>query len=147
MNSTNKPAKKHRSPIISELLNEISPVERLQTKTKMSLASKLYDLISEKGWGKSEFASLVGKQPSEVTKWLSGTHNFTIDTLAEICNVLNIQIGELLQGEKKSAVNHITILMTVKHDEPFIEYLTPKYRQSKGKSFQYHATQIEQAIS
>ena len=26
----------------------------------------------------------MGKQPSEVSKWLSGNHNFTIDTLSDI---------------------------------------------------------------
>ena len=29
-----------------------------------------------------EFADSIGKRPSEVTKWLSGQHNFTIRTLA-----------------------------------------------------------------
>ena len=29
-----------------------------------------------------EFAQALGKRPSEVTKWLSGQHNFTIRTLS-----------------------------------------------------------------
>lgn len=39
-------------------------------------------LIKKKGMTKKEFADFIGKSPSEVTKWLSGQHNFTIRTLA-----------------------------------------------------------------
>ena len=31
---------------------------------------------------KAEFARAVGKRPCEITKWLSGQHNFTLSTLA-----------------------------------------------------------------
>ena len=35
---------------------------------------------------------MLGQQPSVVTKWLSGTHNFTADTLADIQRVLEISL-------------------------------------------------------
>jgi transcriptional regulator with XRE-family HTH domain len=38
--------------------------------------------MAERGLSKLEFAQALGKRPSEVTKWLSGQHNFTIRTLA-----------------------------------------------------------------
>ena len=42
----------------------------------------LYRKTKKKGLTKKEFADSIGKRPSEVTKWLSGQHNFTIRTLA-----------------------------------------------------------------
>lgn len=33
---------------------------------------------------KSQFAIMVGVQPPVVTKWLSGDHNFSLDTLERI---------------------------------------------------------------
>src|SRR5690606_5929768 len=42
------------------------------------------DILAELGWKKKDLAEKLGKNPSEVTKWLSGKHNFTTDTLAEI---------------------------------------------------------------
>lgn len=30
----------------------------------------------------SRFADALGKRPNEITRWLSGEHNFTISTLA-----------------------------------------------------------------
>lgn len=44
------------------------------------------------GMSKKEFAERMGAPPSSVTKWLSGEHNFTIDTLFKIESVLRIKI-------------------------------------------------------
>ena len=43
---------------------------------------KIDFLIKNRGLSKKEFAEAIGKRPSEVTKWLSGQHNFTLRTLA-----------------------------------------------------------------
>ena len=36
-----------------------------------------------------ELARITGKRPSEVTRWLSGQHNFTLATLARLSVALN----------------------------------------------------------
>lgn len=51
-----------------------------------AIADKIDALIKEKGLSKKEFADAIGKRPSEVTKWLSGQHNFTIRTLSMLSN-------------------------------------------------------------
>lgn len=92
---TNNPARKHRSRIVSELLNEITPVDKMQVNTKMALAARLDDLITANGWSKREFTEKVNKNPVDVTKWLSGTHNFTIDNLSAIAVALDCSVAEL----------------------------------------------------
>ena len=47
-----------------------------------AIADEINKLMLEKGLTKKQFADELGKKPSEVTKWLSGQHNFTIKTLA-----------------------------------------------------------------
>ena len=47
-----------------------------------AIADQINKLMLEKGLTKKQFADELGKKPSEVTKWLSGQHNFTIKTLA-----------------------------------------------------------------
>lgn len=95
MNSINK-ARKYKSPLIDELLKELTPLEMKQAKLKMQLAAKIEDLIKSKSWSKSEFAEKIGKHPSEITKWLSGTQNFTIDTLIEIAFIFKIKLSDLV---------------------------------------------------
>ncbi len=49
---------------------------------EMAISNRIYKLMQEKGLSKSEFARSIGKRPCEITKWLSGQHNFTLSTLA-----------------------------------------------------------------
>jgi transcriptional regulator with XRE-family HTH domain len=120
-----KKAKKYTSSVINQLLGEITPVEKLQTNTKMTLAARLDDLITARGWGKSEFAEKVNKNPSEITKWLSGTQNFTIDTLAEIGIVLNMPVSELFAPKRVHVINRVQVVITVKEVQQSIRYVTP----------------------
>ncbi len=106
---TNKRAEKYNSSIIAELLSEISSAEKMQVRIKMQLAARIDDLIMESGLNKSEFASKMDKNPSEISKWLSGTHNFTIDTLVEISEALNINVEELFAPESDHSVNKMQI--------------------------------------
>ena len=47
-----------------------------------AISNEIYHLMQERGLTKKQFADALGKKPSEVTKWLSGQHNFTIRTIA-----------------------------------------------------------------
>ena len=61
-------------------------------RTSMLLAAQIQDAMLAKGIGKKQFADLLGKKPSVITKWLSGTHNFEINTLTQIARALNIKL-------------------------------------------------------
>lgn len=71
----------YASDTIDKLLDDISDKKQEITNHRMELAAKIADGLKAKGWNKSQLAEAVGKQPSVITKWLSGTHNFTSDTL------------------------------------------------------------------
>ena len=49
---------------------------------EVAISNRINDLMLKRGLTKLEFAQALGKRPSEVTKWLSGQHNFTIRTLS-----------------------------------------------------------------
>ena len=122
---TSKTARKHSSTVIQELLKEITPAEKLKTKTKMLLAARLSDLITARGWNKGEFAEKTNRNASEITKWLSGTHNFTVDTLAEIACVLNIPVAELLAPKHVHVINKVHIVVVGNQMPQKIQYETP----------------------
>jgi len=122
MNKTTK-ARMYNSSKLQELLDEVTPLEMEQTKVKMQLAARIEDFMRAKGWSKSQFAEKVGKNPSEITKWFSGTQNFTTDVLTEIASALGVELSALF-GKKqvhviyrkeivvKSVVTQPTIIMT-----------------------------------
>ena len=59
---------------------------------ELAISNRINNLMTERGLSKLEFAQALGKRPSEVTKWLSGQHNFTIRTLS----LLSAFFGESL---------------------------------------------------
>lgn len=49
---------------------------------EFAISNRIYELMTNRGLSKVEFAQALGKRPSEVTKWLSGQHNFTLRTIS-----------------------------------------------------------------
>lgn len=121
----NKKVEQHSSPIISELLNKITPAEKKRISIKMQLAAKIDDLISQRGFTKSGFAGKLGKNPSEISKWLSGTHNFTLDTLVEISDAFDISILDLFLSPPIRTVNKIHFVVISEKRPQDIVYDTP----------------------
>lgn len=90
----------YKSPILQELIADISQEELEKTESKMRLAIKIADAIKAKGYSKTEFAKKINKNNSEISKWLSGTHNFTHDTLFFLQNELGIELVNSEINEK-----------------------------------------------
>ncbi len=67
---------------LRELLGDIKPEERAEARLSFPISNRLDSLMQEKGLSKKQLADAIGKRPSEITRWLSGEHNFTISTLA-----------------------------------------------------------------
>ncbi len=73
---------KRTTKSLEEMLGPVP--KRIQRETDLSfqISDRIYDLMQERGLSKKQFANALGRRPCEVTKWLSGQHNFTISTLA-----------------------------------------------------------------
>lgn len=63
-----------------------------KTYAKAFVALVLKKALKEKDISQNEFARLVHKKPSVISRWTSGKHNFTIETLIEIENVLHVKL-------------------------------------------------------
>lgn len=93
--------------LIEQLLNYISPEESLRIENRMLLAAKIDDALKVKGWKKKDLMEALGKKnQSEVTKWLSGTHNFTSDLLTDLGRVLNTNFFNLENNQKTTNVSY-----------------------------------------
>lgn len=101
--------KRTSNPLIKTILSEASPVKRMQNKNRVALACRIDDLIKSKGYSYSAFATKMNRQPSVITKWLSGSHNFTIDTLDEIAYYLGVETAYLMQPQQVQIIYRKTI--------------------------------------
>ena len=54
------------------------------------IADKIDGILKERGMTQKEFARQVGRSEAEVCRWVGGTHNFTLATLAKISDALGV---------------------------------------------------------
>jgi ribosome-binding protein aMBF1 (putative translation factor) len=91
---------KFSDDVLDDLLEQITPDEQEATDYKMRLAAKIDKALETKGWNGLQFAKAMDKKPSEISKWLSGKHNFTVDTLRVIEKKLGITLLNLEDENK-----------------------------------------------
>ena len=61
---------------------QVPPEIKEEINLSFAISNKIDALMRERGLSKKQFADQIGKRPSEITRWLSGQHNFTVSTLA-----------------------------------------------------------------
>ena len=67
----------------------VTPEKQEFIKLNVGVANRIYDILDERGLSQRDFAKMIGKTEAEVSRWLSGTHNFTMATIAAINVALN----------------------------------------------------------
>ena len=70
--------------IFRQSLSAVSPENRAEFDLSYGIADRLDAILKEKGITQHELASRLNKRDSEVSKWLTGRHNFTTSTIARI---------------------------------------------------------------
>ena len=78
--------------LFRQCLSAIPEEQRSEFDLSYGIAERLDALLKKKGMTQHELAQRLGKRDSEVSKWLTGRHNFTTNTIAHI----EVAIGEKL---------------------------------------------------
>lgn len=66
-------------------------IERL-VKRNLAIANKVRKTLHAQNMSDKDFARLLKKNPSEVSKWLSGTHNLTQKSIIKMEIALGIEL-------------------------------------------------------
>lgn len=94
---------------ISDLLNDVieqaSPESVRFIEQSLAMANYIESLLSIKGLKQKDLAGKTGKSEAEISKWLSGTHNFTLRSIAKIEAVLNENLIEI--PKKKASFGNV----------------------------------------
>lgn len=77
-----------KNAVLETIRQSTSPEVKLQVDLCVGIANRVYELLEQKGMNQKEFANKLGKTETEVSRWLSGTHNLTIATIAKMAVVL-----------------------------------------------------------
>ena len=78
--------------IMDEIRSTITPEMKLQMEMSVATANRIYEILEAKGMTQKELAQKLGKTETEVSRWLSGTHNLTLSTICKISAALGEEI-------------------------------------------------------
>lgn len=77
-----------RSSIIEQRRKSVNPETRRVVDFSFLIVDRIHEILERKGLRQKDLAMRLGKKEPEISKWMRGTHNFTIDTLISIENAL-----------------------------------------------------------
>lgn len=82
-----------KNNIINDWLQENGKPEITKLVEKnIAIANKIHEMLEERGLKAADLARMLNKQPSEISKWLTGTHTFTTKTITKIETILGEDI-------------------------------------------------------
>lgn len=74
--------------IFHEALSAVPKDVSTQVNWSFAIADKIDERLKALGISQKELAGRMHKTEAEVSRWLCGTHNFTLRTLAQISSAL-----------------------------------------------------------
>ena len=90
-----------RSDILEKKRKRVNPEARQTVALSFRIVDRIHDILNEKGLKQKDLAEMLGKSEAEISKWMRGTHNFTIETLVSIENALGAPILQVVHQEIK----------------------------------------------
>lgn len=85
-----------RSSIIESRRQKVSSEVRKRVDLSFMIVDRIHAILEEKGLRQKDLAEMLGKKESEISKWMRGTHNFTIDTISAIETALGSPILQVV---------------------------------------------------
>lgn len=87
------------SNIIEARRRKVNPEIRRMVDLSFKIVDRIHEILKAKGLKQKDLALRLGKKESEISRWMRGTHNFTIDTLIAIEDALGEPIIAVCQSE------------------------------------------------
>ena len=84
-----------RSRILEERRKRVNPEIRESVALSFCIVDRIHEILQVKGMKQKDLALKLGKSEAEISKWMRGTHNFTIDTLVSIEEALDAPIVQV----------------------------------------------------
>jgi predicted transcriptional regulator len=83
-----------RNSVMGESRKLITPEIRRSVDLSIYVADRIFDILEKQHKTQRDLANTLGKSEAEISKWMQGTHNFTLNTIAKIESVLGEHIFE-----------------------------------------------------
>lgn len=89
---------KNKSRISKNFFEDLQPEYEALVNLSVEISDRIEEILNRRGISQKQFAELLGKSESEISKWMSGMHNFTIKSIVNIENVLQEKILQVYRS-------------------------------------------------
>ncbi len=87
-----------QNPLFRQCLSSIPQEQKLQFELSFGVAEQISEILTKKGLSQKDLANLLHKRESEISKWMTGRHNFTIKTISQIESALDCKLIEVVKN-------------------------------------------------
>jgi ribosome-binding protein aMBF1 (putative translation factor) len=77
-----------KNPRLEERRRNIPNDTKIFVEYSFQIVDKIHEILASKDIEQKDLARLLNKSESEISKWMTGTHNFTLKTISKIEDVL-----------------------------------------------------------
>lgn len=85
-----------KNDLFRQCLAAIPAEQKAEFELSYGIAERISEILKSKGLTQKEFAELLNKRESEISKWLTGRHNFTMQTIAKIETALGYKLIDVV---------------------------------------------------
>lgn len=100
------------------------------------VADQIHEILESQGKTQRDLADLLGKKESEVSKWMRGTHNFTLKSISKIEEALGESILITpLKARKITKPSMVVVTATINKKISFAAHESATWKTQMEKSF------------
>jgi transcriptional regulator with XRE-family HTH domain len=85
------------------ILSRASNETKRQVDKNLAIANRISEILFSKDISQREFAKKLNKSESEISKWLTGFHNFEVKTIYKIECVLGEEVIMIIDSTHEAA--------------------------------------------
>jgi ribosome-binding protein aMBF1 (putative translation factor) len=93
-----------RNPIMEKCRELITPDMKRSVDLSVYVSDRIFDILEKQNMSQRDLANKLGKSEAEISKWMQGTQNFTLSTIAKIETALGENIFEIERSKEKEYV-------------------------------------------
>lgn len=113
-----------RSTVAKRMMEQMPEDVKIFTDKYAAIVVRINQLLKEKGFTQKQLAEQMDKKPSEISKWLSGEHNFTLRSLAKLEAELGEDIISVPETRQFVAATSGKVRFTVYRNTAFVSQKT-----------------------
>lgn len=84
-----------QNELFRQCLASVPEEQKAEFELSFGIAERISEVLKTKGLTQKEFARRLHKRESEISKWMTGRHNFTMQTIAKIETALGCRLIQI----------------------------------------------------